>query len=223
MNYRPYVVHGTNTNELRLERQLLDDALLYLGISALEQMRVSTEYIEAKKLRTFHAEMKRLAKPASSMTVHETTIRLAYMSNCPKEPPEGRGARLFVQLGDDSDEKIEGGCVSRRFDGDDTLEDVLNWLGGCYGNVLLEKLRGSTNDDKNVREWCLCDMNVYPILPLDVEKHAKKTLQYLGLFPSGKLVVRLSDDTWKYRKNDGGYDIHGSARGLGAASRSMLH
>jgi hypothetical protein len=224
MNYRPYVVHGTNTNELRLERQLLDDALLYLGISALEQMRKSTEYIEAKKLRTFHAEMKRLAKPASSMTENETTIRLAYMSNCPKEPPEGRGARLFVQLGDDSDEKIEGGCVSRRFDGDDTLEDVLNWLGGCYGNVLLEKLRGNTNDDENdVREWCLCDMNVYPILPLDVEKHAKKTLQYLGLFPSGKLVVRLSDDAWKYRKNDGGYDIHGSARGLGAASRSMLH
>ena len=224
MNYRPYVVHGTNTNELRLERQLLDDALLYLGISALEQVRVSTEYIEAKKLRTFHAEMKRLAKPASSMTEHETTIRLAYMSNCPKEPPEGRGARLFVQLGDNSDEKIEGGCVSRRFDGDDTLEDVLNWLGGCYGNELLEKLRGYTNDDdENVREWCLCDMNVYPILPLDVEKHAKKTLQYLGLFPSGKLVVRLSDDAWKYRKNDGGYDIHGSARGLGAASRSMLH
>lgn len=226
MNYRRNVVPASNTNELRLERHLLDDTLLYLGISALEQMRMSTEYIEAKKLRAFHAEMKRVATQngggsssmqQAGMTDSETAIRLTYMSNCPKEPPEGRGARLFVQLGD---ENIEGGQISRRFDGDDTLEDVLNWLGGCYGNELLDKIRGE------VREWCLCDMNVYPILPLDVEKHAKKTLQYLGLFPSGKLVVRLSEDAWRDRKNDtdsGGFDVHGSSRGLGAVSRSMLH
>lgn len=226
MNYRRHVVHASNTNELRLERHLVDDALLYLGISALEQMRMSVEYIEAKKLRAFHVEMKRVAQQngggsstmqQAGMTEAETAIRLTYMSNCPKEPPEGRGARLFVQLGD---EKIEGGQISRRFDGDDTLEDVLNWLGGCYGNELLDKIRG------DVREWCLYDMNVYPILPLDVEKHAKKTLQYLGLFPSGKLVVRLSEDAWRDRKNDtdsGGLDVHGSSRGLGAVSRSMLH
>ena len=183
---------------------------------------MSTEYIEAKKVRAFHAEMIRLAKPKTSMTESETAKRLAFMSVCPKEPPEGRGARLFVQLGDDdASGKIEGGQISRRFDGDDTLEDVLNWLGGCYGNELLDKIHGN-----DAREWCLCDKNVYPILPLDVEKHAKKTLQYLGLFPSGKLAVRLSDDAWRDRKHDGDsgvYDVHGSSRGLGAVSRSMLH
>mmetsp|Transcript_25199 Transcript_25199/g.41337 ORF Transcript_25199/g.41337 Transcript_25199/m.41337 type:complete len:278 (-) Transcript_25199:96-929(-) len=222
----------TCNNELRLERHLIDEALLYLGISALEQMRTTEEYKEGKRLRTFHAEMRRVAKKNGSemqhkgMTEGDTAIRLAFLSKCPKEPPEGRGAWMYVYLGEES-EKIEGGRVARRFDGDDTLEDVLNWLGGCYGNEVLDKIRGGGGGG-SIREWCLCDLNRYPILPLDVEKHGKKTLQYLGLFPSGKLGVRLSDDAWRDRKEGnyasggGGFAIHGSARGLGAASRSML-
>jgi len=221
MNYRRIA----SKNELRLERHLVDDALLYLGISALEQARTSTEYREAKKWRAFHAEMRRVAKQlgggsaenlVNGMTEEETQIRLAFLSHCPKEPPQGRGAWMHVYLGEE-EEKIEGGYVSRRFDGDDILDDVLNWLGGCYGTELLEKLKS--------REWCLCDLNRYPILPLDVEKHRKNTLQYLGLFPSGKLGVRLSDDSWRSGDMDdhGLGDVAGSARGLGAASRSMLH
>merc|ERR1711966_31165 len=58
MNYH----HISCNNELRLERHLVDDALLYLGISALEQMRKSDEYIEGKKTRAFHTEMRRVAK-----------------------------------------------------------------------------------------------------------------------------------------------------------------
>mmetsp|Transcript_18924 Transcript_18924/g.34095 ORF Transcript_18924/g.34095 Transcript_18924/m.34095 type:complete len:510 (+) Transcript_18924:166-1695(+) len=223
MNYRMISCN----NELRLERHMVDEALLYLGISALEQMRMTDEYKEGKRLRGFHAEMRRVAKGNGSpdvqrggMTEGETAIRLGFLSKCPKEPPEGRGAWVNVQLGDVS-ENIVGGSVKRRFDGDDTLEDVLNWLGGSYGNEVLDKIRGTR------REWCLCDLNRFPILPLDVEKHGKKTLQYLGLFPSGKLGVRLSDDAWRDRKEgsdtSGGFGIHGSARGLGAASRSMLH
>ncbi|KAL7528928.1 hypothetical protein ACHAXR_002702 [Thalassiosira sp. AJA248-18] len=227
MNYRRISCN----NELRLERHMVDEALLYLGISALEQMRLTVEYITNKKLRAFHAEMRRVGKQngsqmqESGMTEVDTAIRLEFLSKCPKEPPEGRGALMSVYLGDES-EKIEGGRVSRRFDGDDTLEDVLNWLGGCYGNEVLEKIRGININNNSSREWCLCDLNRYPILPLDVEKHERKTLQYLGLFPSGKLGVRLSDDKWRDREEGAsgdGFDIHGSARGLGAASRSMLH
>jgi len=216
MNYRLHNYATSGKNELRLERHLVDDALLYLGISALEQMRESEEYKMGKKLRAFHAEMRRIGKgqrEQQNLTEGEMEVRLQYLTRCPKEPPLGRGAIMNVQLGDER-EKIDGGLASRRFDGDDTLADVLNWLGGCYGDELLEKMRS--------REWCLCDLNRYPILPLDVEKHQKKTLQYLGLFPSGKLGVRLSEDSWR----DGDEimdDIHGSARGLGAASRSMLY
>lgn len=217
MNYR----HDRARDELRLERHLVDDALLYLGITALEKIRTSDEYAEGKRSRAFHAEMRRVAGGNGSamlrigMTEGETLIRTAFLGKVPKEPLGGGGARIDVFLGDES-ERIEGGRVNRRFDGDDTLEDVLNWLGGCYGNELLEKIRGDS------RVWCLCDLNNYPILPFDVEKHGGKTLQYLGLFPSGKLGVRLSDDAWRDRRG-GEFDISGSARGLGAASRSMLH
>lgn len=211
MNYRRIL------NELRLERNLVDSTLLYLGISALEQMRLSAEYVEAKKWRAFHIEMRRVAQGSGShdlqsgMTAEETEIRLGFLAKCPKEPPERQGAIMNVHLGDEK-ENIQGGHVSRRFDGDDTLQDVLNWLGGCFGIELIERLHS--------REWCMCDLNRYPIAPLDVEKHSSKTIQYLGLFPSGNLGVRLSEDDWK---TGGITDIHGSARGLGAASRSMLH
>ncbi|KAL7488184.1 hypothetical protein ACHAW6_014856 [Cyclotella cf. meneghiniana] len=212
MNYR----RDAAKNELRLEKHSVDPALLYLGISALEQMRTSDEYQQAKKWRAFHAEMTRVARQSGShdiqtgMTQEETDVRLEFLSKCPKEPPEGRGAILNVCLGKET-EKIEGGHVSRRFDGDDTLQDVLHWLGGCYGLELVDKLLS--------REWCLCDLNRYPVAPLDVEKHGNKTLQFLGLFPSGKLGVHLSEDGWR---EGGSVDFHGSARGLGAASRSML-
>ena len=225
MNYRSML---PGRNELRLERHLVDSALLYLGISALEQMKLSTEYIENKKKNAFHAEMRRVAKQGGGdsnlqqfgMSDAETTVRLAYLSKCPKEPPLGRGAWMYVLLGDES----EGiGKISRRFDSDDTLEDVLHWLGGCYGNEILDKMMGR---GVSAREWCLCDLNRYPVMPIDIEKHSKKTLQYLGLFPSGKLGVRLSEDAWRDRVEGaagGGFDVHGSARGLAAASRSMLH
>ena len=234
MNYRRDHRGGSGAaaaaakDELRLERHLVDDALLYLGISALENARTSDEYVESKKSIAFHAEMRRVAGGATGrddagggMTEDETSTRLAFVSRCPREPPEGRGALIQVCLGDES-ERIGGGRVSRRFDGDDTLEDVLHWLGGCYGGEILEKMRGAS------RDWCLCDLNNYPALPFDVERHSGKTLQYLGLFPSGKLGVRLSDDAWRDREERGGgggvFDvISGSVRGLGAVSRSMLH
>lgn len=217
MNYRRHNYATSGKNELRLERHLVDDALLYLGISALEQMRESDEYKMGKKLRAFHAEMRRIGKgqrEQQNLTEGEMEVRLQYLTRCPKEPPLGRGAIMNVQLGDER-EKIDGGLASRRFDGDDTLADVLNWLGAAYGDELLEKMRS--------REWCLCDLNRYPILPLNVEKHQKKTLQYLGLFPSGKLGVRLSEDSWRDGDEIILDEIHGSARGLGAASRSMLY
>lgn len=233
MNYRRIPRH----NELRLERHLVDEALLFLGISALERMRTTPEYKEGKQLRKFHAEMRRVAgqngssaeMPRAGLSEGETALRSALLSQCPKEPPEGRGTRVVVHLGAES-ENIAGGHVERRFDGDDTLEDVLNFLGGCYGNEVLEKIRGSVGGSGNsLREWCLCDMNCYPILPLDVEKHRKNTLQYLGLFPGGKLGVRLSDESWRDRSEggtapggSGRFDRQGSLRGLGAASRSML-
>ncbi len=56
-------------NKLRPKRHMVNDALLYLGISALEQMRQTDEYKEGKRLRAFHAEMRRAAKQNGSLEV----------------------------------------------------------------------------------------------------------------------------------------------------------
>lgn len=191
MNYRRIrsTIPGGEADELRLERHLADAGLLYLGISALEQARLSPEYLEAKRLRGFHAEMRRIGRmngdalAATGMSESDAAVRLEFLSGCPREPPEGRGAVVTVFLGEES-ERVPGGRVSRRFDGDDTLEDVMNWLGGCYGPELPERLRGG--------EWRLCDLNRYPVSPIDVGGGRTRTLQYLGLFPSGRLGVRPS-------------------------------
>jgi len=239
MNYR-LLLNNNEREVLQLDRQFVDDALLYLGISALEMARTKKEYIMGKKLYNFQNEMKRIGTnsgAANNMTENETSTRLEYMSKCPREPKEGGGGtRIDVYLGNSTNEaecNDYGGHVHRRFDGDDTLEDILNWLGGCYGSELLDKLRGTSssssggsgNSGNEGRIWCLCDLNTVPITPLDVVKHRRKTLQYLGLFPSGKLGIRLSDDSWKEGVSGCESDniISGSARGLGAASRSMLY
>jgi hypothetical protein len=225
MNYRLLL----KDNVLQLDYQFVDDALLYLGITALEMARTRQEYIIGKQLYNFQKEMIRIGSTTNSvtMTENDTLIRLNYMSICPREPKEG-GTRIDVYLGNSTNEtecNDYGLHVHRRFDGDDTLEDILNWLGGCYGSELLDKLQGGIGDSSGGRGlWCLCDLNTVPSpTPLDVVKHRRKTLQYLGLFPSGKLGIRLSDDSWK-----DGYELDSnisssSARGLGAASRSMLY
>jgi hypothetical protein len=231
MNYRLLL----KDNVLQLDYQFVDDALLYLGISALEMARTRQEYIIGKKLYNFQKDMIRIGSTSSSnsvtMTENETYIRLNYMSKCPREP-KGGGTRIDVYLGNSTNENecsndTTGLHVHRRFDGDDTLEDVLNWLGGCYGSELLDKLKGGVVGDSSSEGrgvWCLCDLNtVLSPTPFDVVKHQRKTLQYLGLFPSGKLGIRLSDDSWKDGGNELDSNISSSARGLGAASRSMLY
>ena len=206
-----------------------DADLVLRGIAALERARTSPAYREDKRRRAFHAEMRRVARRRRGGGVKAQRRAGAPEGGAviPREPPPGRGTRVVVQLGA---EEIAGGRVERRFDGDDTLQDVLNWLGERYGGELLERLRGIPDGrGDSVREWCLCDLNSCPPLPLDVVKHGKSTLQYLGLFPSGKLRVRLSDPLWRDQREGsalaggrGGFAGQESSRGLAAASPSML-
>merc|ERR1712137_780876 len=102
--------------------------------------------------------------------------------------------------------------VRRRFDGDDVLQDVLNWIGG-HGSVIPEKLAS--------REWSLVDLNRYPIAPIDVEVNNQKTLQYIGCWPSGKLEICPSTQEWTDRDKDNAL-LMGSPRGLGSAPTETL-
>mmetsp|Transcript_11201 Transcript_11201/g.25013 ORF Transcript_11201/g.25013 Transcript_11201/m.25013 type:complete len:445 (+) Transcript_11201:76-1410(+) len=191
-----------NSDLLRLD--LVDPARIYLGVSALEQTKRTPEYIAGKGRIVLTKEIAALRAQANTSEA-EALKRAAFMAKCPSEPAQGQGAWMQIALADHE-------TIRRRFDGDDTLQDVLNWL-GSHASEIPTKL--------TERSWMLQDMNRYPVAPLDCIKHASYTLQYLGCFPSGRLEIVPSTEQWK-----SGMDIDGapkgSARGLGAAPKEAL-
>mmetsp|Transcript_28507 Transcript_28507/g.40330 ORF Transcript_28507/g.40330 Transcript_28507/m.40330 type:complete len:433 (-) Transcript_28507:161-1459(-) len=190
-------------NNLVLDRSQVDPALLFLGLSALEKTKESLEYKQAKRNLLFSKQVQDIQLSANSSET-EAIKRADFMSKCPTEPPKGRGALVQVVIGQET--------VKRRFDGDDVLSDVLNWL-GAQGTVIPEKLVS--------REWSLVDLNRYPIAPIDCEVNDQKTLQYIGCWPSGKLEVQPSTQKWMDRDTDNTLQM-GSSRGLGSAPSETL-
>jgi len=191
------------TQHLIMERHSVDPALLYLGISALEGAKQTQEYKEEKRKSQFAKDIKAIQLSANSSET-EAIKRADFMSKCPSEPTGGSGALMQVVIADET--------VRRRFDGDDVLQDVLNWIGG-HGSIIPEKILS--------REWCLIDLNRYPLAPIDCAKNTNKTLQYIGCWPSGKLEIRPSSEDWKLGER-GDIEIMGSSRGLGSAPKDVL-
>jgi hypothetical protein len=188
MNYRK---SGPNT----LSLEFVDQATLYLGISALEQTKLTPEYQQAKALIQFQKDVLQILHSADNDT-QEAINRSNHMSKLPSEPAMG-GAWIFVNF-EGMDNKLQ-----RKFDGDDTLEDVLHWIAG-NGIQILEKLQAG--------EWSLVDGHRNPPSPLDIQNLAPKTLQYIGCWPSGKLIVQPTTP-----QERGAATFLASSRGLGAA------
>ena len=61
-----------------------------------------------------------------------------FLSRCPRRPRVGERSPRWSWARSPSSSPAG---VSRRFDGDDTLENVLDWLGGCDGPQTLDKMR----------------------------------------------------------------------------------
>jgi len=192
MNYRK-----SGPNILTLE--IADPATLYLGISALEQTKLTPEYMNAKALVQFHKDVQQMFHSADN-SAEEAIARSQHMSKLPTEPTMG-GAWIFVNFEglDDANFKLK-----RKFDGDDTLEDILHWVAG-NGTGILTKLQNG--------EWELVDGNRHPPACLDVVSLASRTLQYIGCWPSGKLIIRPKSAIASQQQSQQSSD----ARGLGAA------
>lgn len=168
------------TSYLVLHKSLVDPALFYLGISALEQMKLSDEYITAKANIQFHKEIKRVRDGSIVNEQEEVLKRASFLYKCPSEPTAIGGALIQISLGDER--------IMRRFDADDIVQDVLNWI-GAHGSAIPEKILS--------REWSLINLNKYPVIPIDVGSNFNKTLQSIGCWPSAKLDIRRSSDEWK--------------------------
>lgn len=195
---------GTQRKDLILPKDRIDPALLYLGISALEQIRKTEDYLYKKSLIQFQRDLTQIISGSNlnaNVAEQELIKRANNLSLVPSEPSQGTGALLQVNLGPtksnaDNDakentiksnkERIQK--ISRRFDGDDTLENVIHWI-GAHGSIIPSKIRS--------REWSLVDLNKYPIEPIDVNINLGRTLQYIECWPSGRLEIRPSTKEWR--------------------------
>ncbi|KAL3917969.1 MAG: hypothetical protein SGILL_004462 [Bacillariaceae sp.] len=179
-----------------LKLSVLDPATFYLGISALEQVQqTSTDYANNKAMLAFEKE---LEQAMAAQDDQEAVKRADFMSKCPSESSSA-GSQVTIELG--SNIKI-----SRKFDADDTLRDVVHWLGG-HTTVIPRKLL-------ETKEWHLVDRNHPDALPysgLEENGVLDKTLQYVGCWPSGRLAIV---PTLPHSVESTG--IASSSRGLGA-------
>ena len=186
MQFHPY------RDKLILEECLIDPALLYLGISALEQTKTTTEYQLAKGHAVLQRTLQRI-RSAADAEEEETIARAAFLSKCPTEPAVGRSATVSVALGSSNNsDSVE--VLRRRFEGDDTLLDVLHWL-GAHGTQIYYNLQPASSSSERLHrqnqnpheEWVLLD--VHRQVVLDIPRQANDTLQYLECWPSGRLQV----------------------------------
>jgi len=193
MNFEPC---GSNVLTLKVENY--KPTLFDLGISALNMTRKTKKYVDAKIKLKFSREVQE-AVFNENYKKEEAIRRSQYMRKVPAEPSYGRSALIQIV--------IAKAILKRRFDGDDTFEDVMNWLGG-RGSVIPEKI--------HCREWSIMDLNRYPLTPIDYEMHRYHTLQHIGCWPSGLLEIIPSTEAWC--ENRGHVDEKlGPSRGLGCA------
>ena len=190
-----------------------DPAVFYLGISALEQIQqTSRVYKKHKALRTFQKEIDTCFVDTNIQAVNENELsaRQHYLSKLPRAPSSG-GSPITIEFGlpvvNTANSKTGSGdhsrtCdstktdrdndkpkkISRDFDHDDTLDDVVNWLGGHINSSIPTKLRTG--------EWNIVDRNRmgsdtddFKYYRLDVTELSDKTLHCIGCWPSARIAI----------------------------------
>lgn len=190
----------------------MDKALLWLVTSSLEQVRATNpDYRRAKLKMEFISEVRHMLENAATETCQqqeELRARAVHKNLCPSEPAEGTLHTIIVSIvlaTSHSKKKQEEEydiinsktasssttktILSRRFHSDDTVRDLLHWLGGNASAIPI---------NLKLRKWCLRDKNRYPSHPISCteEVDLDKTLQSVGCFPAGLLELDLSDDEW---------------------------
>mmetsp|Transcript_23595 Transcript_23595/g.65489 ORF Transcript_23595/g.65489 Transcript_23595/m.65489 type:complete len:426 (+) Transcript_23595:115-1392(+) len=188
--------HPNYNNQKTLTLSHFDAAAFYLGISALEQVQQnSPEYTKDKTLRLFQKDLSS-ALSGTGNADEEMSARRNFLSILPSEPTKG-GSQITVEYGvilnnataeNNNNEKAPQSLtrITRGFDHDDTLGDVVHWLGGQASAIPGKLERG---------EWRLVDRNRqgaeedYNFHRLDLEELRDRTLQYVGCWPSGRLAI----------------------------------
>lgn len=130
----------------------------------------------------------------TDITAEELHKRTKLAAKLPSEPTKG-GSQITVEYGvvlntitnaPAGNETTPMTKITRGFDHDDTLDDVMHWLGG-QATAILQKLESG--------EWGLVDRNRqgpeedFHFHKLDLKELRDQTLQRIGCWPSGRLAI----------------------------------
>eukprot|EP00588_Corethron_pennatum_P017704 CAMPEP_0194304772 /NCGR_PEP_ID=MMETSP0171-20130528/2405_1 /TAXON_ID=218684 /ORGANISM="Corethron pennatum, Strain L29A3" /LENGTH=424 /DNA_ID=CAMNT_0039056123 /DNA_START=92 /DNA_END=1366 /DNA_ORIENTATION=- len=164
-----YVAVSSPTPRLHLAKT--DEVVLAMAVSALEEAQKSDAYIFAKKLISFAKEVQKVVQSDI-----DEAKKLMYSGKIPSETKfeMGEGAQLVkvrVILHSDL-------TVTRNFDSDDTVGDMMNWV-GTYSPAVAGRLWEG--------DWQVENITTYPPQSINCKVESKETLQGAGLWPSGTL------------------------------------
>ncbi len=150
-----------------------DKALLWLGKACLEKIKNEITYIRASDQIELE---KALSASAASADEEEAARRKTFESKVVPEPEEGSGGttRVMVKMGPTT--------AQRRFCADDSVENIVCWLGATQSSLIPPQLENG--------EWTLCDCTLYPERVLDYSLMRDMTLQAAKLWPSCELELR---------------------------------
>lgn len=144
-----------------------DTALLWLAKSVLETQKETTDYAMAKE----QLELLQVLEASKETSMEAVMKRRELLrKRLPREPAEGQGgtAKICFHIGEER--------VWRRFDADDTLGMVMNFV-SCLDEV------------DPFQSWQLLNATTFPNKILE-PKDAQRTLQALELWPSGQIKVQ---------------------------------
>lgn len=146
--------------------QSRDPALVWIGKSALEQIRTGEQYQRSKEA----LELKQaLAMSSGDYEVEDAARRAQYLARVPEEPTEGLAGNSLIcfHVGDEQ--------VWRRFESCNTLEDLVMFARSLPKTPL--------------RDLALSNVTMSPAVPLDLSNQLGLTLQRLDLWPTGHVQV----------------------------------
>jgi len=191
MNFRYASPSSTkhNNNSKMLMLLQFDPAVFDVGISALEHIQqTSRAYAKHKALRIFQQEISTCFLVDATKVVHdhELSERQHYLSKLPHEPSNG-GSPITIEFGLPVVPIVPK--ISRDFDHDDTLNDVVNWLGGHIHRSIPMKLRTGHWNIVDRNRFAGSNKDDFQYYRLDVHELSEKTLYAIDCWPSARIAI----------------------------------
>lgn len=162
---------------LSSSKQRGEESLLWIAKTSLESQRETDVYKNNKDRLLL---LKVMAESKASASAEEMERRNELRKKVPMEPEEGAAGttRITVFIGD--------AVLKRRFTSDDTLNQVVNWIGASYSSYMPLKLTQSKSCE-------LVDVTLFPHKTVNVKDDGNRTLQALGFWPGAELRVKVRD------------------------------